>query len=145
MLQYGANDETSDQRMRTPSHHATHGSHSGLVAKLIEHGADLDSETPLELTACRDAASPDDFETIMLLLRARYGRRLATRDYSTPLHDAAEEKQLDTWRPLLQRKSGVLAKNRDDQTIFGLTESKTLLVPWNIRLVPQTYTPGASP
>ena len=115
--------------MWSPLHHAAHGSHSDLVALLLENNANSNSQTPLGLTACHLAASQGDAKMVTLLLHAKYdlGPPWCTRDKHTPLHKASEKGYVDLCSLLLQKGSDVQAKNRDGLTALDMVEDSTSL------------------
>ena len=117
----------SDRWMWSPLHHAARGSHSDLVALLLENNANPNSQILLRLTACHLAASQCDAKTVTLLLDAKHDLGLTTQDKYTPLHKAAEEGYIDLCNLLLQRGSDVQAKNRDGLTALDMVEASKLL------------------
>jgi len=119
LLEYGASVHVRNKNRQTSLHTACHEGLSGIVASLLEFGADVDAQdndtmTPLLLVL--ESPRGDDTETTQLLLEHGASIHVRNKDGQTPLHLASHQGFSGIVTLLLKFGADVDAQDNDTMT-----------------------------
>ncbi len=117
LLQSGADPNAADAiYLSTPLHRAVRGNHSGVIAPLIDGGANVDAPNEVGRTPLHVAAAYGHIETAEALIRL--GADQSPRDHSgeTPLHRPVFFQHSEMIELLIEHGASVTAEDDDGNT-----------------------------
>ncbi|XP_046573761.1 transient receptor potential cation channel subfamily A member 1 homolog isoform X1 [Haliotis rubra] len=119
LLRRGANIECLDKDNDTPLLIAAMYGHVETVVMLVKKGADIDATNLKEKTAVYVAAEEGNLSVLQSLLSVPEMQCLINwgdRDGNTPLHIAAQKKNLHIVKILLKNKASIYSKNELEES-----------------------------
>lgn len=112
LLRNGANPDGDDQVPDSrPLLITAHQSATKIVHLLLDHGAELEVEDRIGLTALHYASREDRHDTVRFLLSRGADVEKTGLDEVTPLHAAASEGRLEITQLLLEGKANINARD----------------------------------
>lgn len=124
LLRSGADHATADAMYRsTPLHRAARGNHAGIIAPLLDYGANVNTPNEAGRTALHVAAAHGHVETVRALIEL--GADLDYRDHrrETPLHRPVFFQHLKVIALLIERGASVTSEDEHGNTPLHIAAS----------------------